>query len=117
MEDSPDVHDAVRLAADRLDLPADTQAGLMPRGRAKTGTVSRKVLEFGARLERGALAACIASPELVVLLGEMSADHFDSDKHRRVRQHLVEGTVDEDATALRAGLDARTASEGIDLRT
>ena len=39
-EDSPDHQDAVRLAADRLDLPADLQAGLASRTRAATGTIS-----------------------------------------------------------------------------
>src|SRR5207249_7674814 len=56
-EDSPERQDAVRLAADRLDLPKETQAGLAPgrRGSA-TGEISPRLLEAGERLERDALA-------------------------------------------------------------
>ncbi len=36
-EDSPDRHDAVKLAADRLDLPAETAAGLVARPRRLAG--------------------------------------------------------------------------------
>src|SRR6184192_4362104 len=39
-EDSPERQDAVRLAADRLDLPKETQAGLAPRGARETGAIS-----------------------------------------------------------------------------
>ena len=49
-EDSPERQDAMRLVADRLDLPAETQAGLAPSGAAAaaaTGTVSAKVLDAG----------------------------------------------------------------------
>ncbi|MET0202055.1 MAG: DNA primase, partial [Gaiellaceae bacterium] len=56
-EDSPERQDAVRLAADRLDLPKETQAGLAPHGRrGATGEISPRLLEKGARLERDALA-------------------------------------------------------------
>ena len=74
-EDSPERQDAMRLVADRLDLPPETQAGLAPRGAAAaTGTVSAKVLEAGERLERDALAGCMAHPEVVPLLAELSPD-------------------------------------------
>src|SRR5436190_4568343 len=63
-DDSPERQDAMRLAADRLDLPSDTQAGLAPGARAATGTVSAKLLERTDRYERDALAACIAFPSL-----------------------------------------------------
>ena len=47
-EDSPERQDALRLVADRLDLPPETQAGLAPTGAsATTGTVSSKVLDAG----------------------------------------------------------------------
>src|SRR4029079_15720545 len=51
-EDSPERQDAVRLAADRLDLPKETQAGLAPgRAGSATGEVSPKLLEAGDRLQ------------------------------------------------------------------
>ena len=62
VEDSPERADAVRYAADRLDLPADTAAGLVPRTLARTGSVSPKLLDAGDRLERRLLAACSTSP-------------------------------------------------------
>ena len=52
------------------------------------------------------------------LLAELSADHFDSELHRRFRGRLVEGgEEDEQLLALRAELDARAAREGLDERT
>jgi DNA primase len=113
-EDSPERQDAMRLAADRLDLPPDTQAGLAPRASRATGTVSRKVLEAGERLERDALAGCVAHPVLVSLLAELPPEHFDSELHRRARAHLIEpGQADADLLPLLAELDARAAAEGI----
>jgi DNA primase len=113
-EDSPERQDAMRLAADRLDLPPDTQAGLAPRASRATGTVSRKMLEAGARLERDALAGCVAHPQLVELLAELAPEHFDSELHRRARTHLLEpGTPEPDLVPLLAELDARAATEGI----
>jgi DNA primase len=117
-EESPARADAARYAADRLDLPPETQAGLAPRRGAKTGTVSAKVLAAGDRLERDALAGCLSHPELVRMLAELSAEHFDSDLHRRLREHLVEQRAAEpEVVALLAELDARAAAEGIDLET
>src|SRR5439155_11087450 len=55
-EDSPERHDAVRLAADRLNLPKETQAGFAPRSVRATGAISPRLLEAGERLEREALA-------------------------------------------------------------
>src|SRR5438093_159164 len=49
-EDSPERQDAVRLAADRLDLPKETQAGLAPGKRSgATGVLSPRLLEAGER--------------------------------------------------------------------
>jgi DNA primase len=113
-EDSPERQDAMRLAADRLDLPPDTQAGLAPRASRATGTVSRKVLAAGERLERDALAGCVAHPELVTLLAELAPEHFDTELHRRARAHLLEpGAPPADLVPLLAELDARAATEGI----
>jgi DNA primase len=117
-EDSPDHQDAVRLAADRLDLPADLQAGLASRTRAATGTISPKVLEAGDRLERDTLAGCIAHPQLVTSLAELEAEAFDSERHRALRSHLVQGgEPPEELLSLIAELDARAVAEKIDERT
>jgi DNA primase len=110
--------DAIEYAADRLDLPRDLQGALAPRVSRSTGVVSRKVLEAGERLERNALAGCVAHPELVRLLAELSPEHFDSDANRRLRARLVgEGPADADLVGLEAELDARAASEAIDEET
>ena len=79
--------------------------------------LSPKMLVRGDRLERDALAACVAHPALVKLLNEVSAEHFDSVLHRRFREHLVDGTTDDELVALLAELDARAASSGLDERT
>jgi hypothetical protein len=116
-EDSPERQDAVRLAADRLDLPKETQAGLVPRGqRRATGEISPRLLEKGSRLERDALAGVAAHAELRGLLAELSPEHFDVPLHRRAREHLLEpaGPPDEELVPLLAELDARAATEGID---
>jgi DNA primase len=119
-EDSPERQDAVRLAADRLDLPKETQAGLAPGGRsAATGEISPRLLEKGARLERDALAGVAAHAELHELLAELSSEHFDSELHRRARAHLLEpaDSPADDLVPLLAELDARAATEGIDEET
>jgi len=114
-EDSPERQEALRLVADRLDLPKETQAGLAPRRGAVTGTVSPKLLEAGDRLERDALAGCLAHPELVHLLAELAPEHFDDERHRRLQTHLVDpGEPDAELLPLLAELDARAAAEGID---
>jgi DNA primase len=119
-EDSPERQDAVRLAADRLDLPKETQAGLAPHGRrGATGEISLRLLEKGARLERDALAGVAAHPALTELLAELSPEHFDSELHRRAREHLLEPGAPpvEELVPLLAELDARAATEGIDQET
>ncbi|HTS73100.1 MAG TPA: DNA primase [Gaiellaceae bacterium] len=118
-EDSPERQDAVRLAADRLDLPKETQAGLAPgrRGGA-TGEISPRLLEAGERLERDALAGVAAHPELQGLLTELDPEHFDAELHRRARAHLLApGEADEELVPLLAELDARAAEGGIDEET
>src|SRR6187431_343538 len=59
-EDSPERQEAVRLLADRLDLPKETLAGLAPaRGGAQTRSEEPpRLLGAGDRLERETLAAC-----------------------------------------------------------
>jgi len=118
-EDSPERHDAVRLAADRLDLPKETQAGLAPYGsRGATGTISPRLLEAGDRRERDALAGVAAHPDLRELLAELTPEHFDSELHRRARAHMLEpGEPTEELVPLLAELDARAAEGGIDEET
>jgi len=118
-DDSPERQDAIRLAADRLDLPKETQAGLAPRlGAPATGTVSPRLLDAGERLERDALAGVAAHPSLVRVLAELGPEHFDSEMFRQLRAQLVSGAEPEgEVVGLVAELDARAASEGIDERT
>jgi len=111
-EDSPERQDAIRFAADKLDLPKETQAGLAPRAAASsTGSISPRLLDAGARLERHALAGVAAHRSLVSVLAELGPDHFDSDEHRRLREQLLGGGE------LDPELDARATAEGIDVRT
>ena len=118
-DDSPERQEALRLLADRLDLPRDTLAGLAPaRGStARRTEESPRLLGAGDRLEREVLAACVAHPSLVRGLAELSPDHFDAEVNRRFRDVLVTGREDPELTALRAELDARAAQEAIDERT
>jgi DNA primase len=118
-EDSPERQDAIRYAADKLDLPKETQAGLAPRsGASTTGRVSPRLLDAGARLERHALAGVAAHRGLVPVLAELGPEHFDSETYKQLRDQLVSGREpEEDLVGLVAELDARAASEGIDERT
>ncbi|HZR96848.1 MAG TPA: DNA primase [Gaiellaceae bacterium] len=116
ISDSPERQDALRLAADLLDLPPETQAGLAPaRGSSRTaGVVSPRLLDAGQRLERSALAGVAAHPELLRVLGELSDDHFTSDLHRRARAHLLgREPADGDLTPLLAELYALADEEEI----
>src|SRR5205823_2063752 len=110
--------DAVRLAADRLGLPASLQAGLAPAARTGGSAVSPKVLEAGVRQERDALAGVLAHASLTSLLAELTPEHFDLELHRRVREHLLEpGDADRELVGVLAELDARAAEESIDEAT
>ena len=120
LPDSPERHDALRLAADLLDLPPETQAGLAPaRGSSRTaGVVSPKLLDAGSRLERNALAGAAAHPELLRLLEQIGPEHFDDPLHRRARAHLLgEEPADGDLTPLLAELYALAAEEDITVET
>jgi DNA primase len=118
-EESPERQEALRLVADRLDLPRETQAGLAPRrgapARLASPSVSPRLLEAGTRKERDALAGVATHPHLRDLLAELSPDHFDDELHRRAREHLLDPhEPDRDLLQLLAELDARAAAEGID---
>ena len=117
-QDSPERQDAVRLAADRLGLPHELQAGLAPAARARSGAISTKALEAGVRLERDALAGVAAHPDLVPLLAELTPEHFDLELHCRAREELVSpGSPDRELIAFLAELDQRVATEAIDAGT
>jgi DNA primase len=113
VEDSPERAEAVRFAADRLDLPSDTAAGLAPRTLARTGTVSPRLLDAGERLERWLLAACSTAADLAErYLRPLDDRHFDNALHRRLRAHLVgEADGDPELVAARAELVATAAVE------
>jgi DNA primase len=120
VEDSPERQDALRLLADRLDLPRETLSGIAPaRGgkAAASDAQPRKLLDAGIRLEREALAAVVAHPDLLDQLAGLGEEHFDLDEHRRMRAALVARTPPEpDLVGLLAELDATAASEGITKR-
>jgi DNA primase len=92
LPDSPERLDAVRVAADLLDLPPETQAGLAPaRGSSRAaGVVSPRLLDAGQRLERSALAGVAAYPKLAPLLRELGPEHFEHEPHRRLRAYLLD---------------------------
>jgi len=114
--DSPERQDALRLAADLLDLPPETQAGLAPaRGSSRAaGVVSPRLLGAGSRLERRALAGIAANPELMPYLAELGPEHFDDELHRRARAHLLgHEPADGELTPLLAELYALAEQESL----
>ena len=120
VEDSPERQEALRLLADRLDLPRETLAGIAAATDTAPGRPGRapRVLDAADRRERLALAACLAHPSLVRLLAELTPEHFDEEPLRRLRATLVDGAPEDAALVpLRAELDALAAQEGIDERT
>ena len=118
-EESPERQDAIRYAADKLDLPKETQQGLAPsKSASSTGRVSARLLDAGERLEQNALAGVAAHRSLVPILAELGPEHFDREELRRLREQLLSGAEPEgDLVGLLAELDARATSEGIDERT
>jgi DNA primase len=116
LPDSPERQDALRLAADLLDLPPETQAGLAPaRGSSRNaGVVSPRLLDAGQRLERSALAGVAAHPELLRVLEELGDEYFLDDLHRRARAHLLgKEPADGELTPLLAELYALADREEI----
>jgi len=119
-EDSPERQEALRLVADRLDLPKETLGGIAPAartGQRPAAPEAPRILEAGDRLEREVLAACVAHPSLLPGLEELTPEHFDSELNRRFRAMLVSKREDSELTGLLAELDARAAQEAIDKRT
>jgi DNA primase len=120
LPDSPEHLDAIRVAADLLDLPPETQSGLAPaRGSARTaGVVSPRLLDAGQRLERSALAGAAAHDSLLPDLELLGPEHFDDELHRRARAFLLgHEASDADLTALLAELYALRDEEEITLET
>jgi DNA primase len=110
----PEQEEAARYASDRLKVPLRVGAGTAPTVRQ----ARPKVVEAGHRLERDALAGCVAHPGVLALLADLAPDHLDDELHRRLRAHLVDGgDADPDVVRLLAELDARAAAEGIDEET
>jgi len=117
LPESPEQAEAVRVAGSLLDLPTEVEAGLLPRRTRYGGSVSRKAIDAGSRLERSALAGVAAHPELARVLAELGPEHFDDPLHRRARAHLVGGPEDEELTPLLAELYARADEESITEQT
>jgi DNA primase len=120
LPDSPEHLEAIRVAADLLDLPPETQSGLAPaRGSARTaGVVSPRLLDAGQRLERSALAGAAGHESLLPELELLGPEHFDDELHRRARAYLLgQEAVDGDLTALLAELYALQDEEEITLET
>ena len=114
LPDSPERRAAWRLANDRLDMTIQVRAAV-PSTKA---AVTPRMLGAGERLERDALAGCIAHPELLKVLAELGPEHFDVELHRRVRDYLVAPRdPDDELVQLLAELDARATAEGIDRET
>ena len=113
--ESPERHEAWRLANDRLGLTVELRAS----GTASLGAaLSPRLVDAADKLERSALAGVRAHPELLSVLAEVSPEHFDSNANRALREALLSGAeLDEDLTRQAAELDARAEAEGIDLAT
>jgi len=120
LPDSPEHLEAIRVAADLLDLPPETQSGLAPaRGSARTaGVVSPRLLDAGQRLERRALAGVAGHESLLPELERLGSKQFDDELHRRARAYLLgQEPADGELTALLAELYALRDEEEITLET
>ncbi len=116
LPDSPEHLEAIRVAADLLDLPPETQSGLAPaRGSARTaGVVSPRLLDAGQKLERSSLAGVAVNEGLRAELAEMAPELFDDELHRRARAYLLgEEGADGELTSLLAELYAIAETESI----
>ena len=115
--ESPERHEAWRLANDRLGLTVELRASGAAT-QSLGAALSPRLVGAADKLERSALAGVRAHPALRPVLVTLDGSHFDSEEHRRLREHLVTGGVgDDELTGLVAELDARAAAEAIDETT
>jgi DNA primase len=118
LPESPERHEAWRLANDQLGLTVQLRAAA--GGTASAGdAMSPRLVAVGDKLERSALAGVRAHPALGRVLSELGPEHFDSDLHRRARDELLSPsrTPEAELVSLLAGLDALADKEGIDEET
>src|SRR5215218_9731010 len=114
--ESPERHEAWRLANDRLGLTVQLRAA---GGGTMTGrAISPKLLEASDRLELSALAGVRRHPKLGRILAELGPQHFDGALNRRAVPVLIGlEEADVELTRLLAALDAHAETQGIDEQT
>jgi DNA primase catalytic core len=118
LPESPERHEAWRLANDQLGLTVQLRAAA--GGTASAGdALSPRLVEVGDKLERSALAGVRAHPALVRVLAELGPEHFDAELHRQTRDELLAPSKapEPELVSLLAGLDALAEKEGIDEET
>ena len=113
--ESPERHDAWRLANDRLGLTIQLRTAVSSTGSGSA--LSPRLIDAGEKLERSALAGVRAHPALRRVLAELTPEHLDSDVNRRLRDALVTEKADEELLPLVAQLDALAETDGIDEET
>ncbi len=116
LPESPERHDAWRLANDRLGLTVQLRSAVSGTTMGG-GALSPKLVDAGERLERSALAGVRAHPSLVRVLSELGPEHFDVELHKRVASALTRGVEASELTPFLAELDAVAESEAIDEQT
>ena len=112
--DSPERQDALRLAADLLDLPPETQAGLAPaRGSSRPPASSLLACSTRGSGSSGARSpASRRTPSSAASSRSSVPEQFDHELHRRARAHLLgEEPADGELTPLLAELYALAESE------
>ena len=118
LPESPERHEAWRLANDQLGLTVQLRAAA--GGTASAGDqLSPRLVEVGDKLERSALAGVRTHPALGRVLAELGPEHFDSELHRQARDELLlpSKAPEPELVSLLAGLDALAEKEGIDEET
>jgi DNA primase len=113
--ESPERHDAWRLASDRLGLTIQLRTAVSSTGSGSA--LSPRLIDAGEKLERSALAGVRAHPALRRVLAELTPEHIDSDINRRLRDALLTEKTDEELLPLVAELDALAEADGIDEET
>jgi hypothetical protein len=104
------------LVSDRTGTTVRFATGAIPSARA--AATAPRAIDAGTRLERNALAGALAHADLRPLLAQLTPEHFYDPLHRKMREHIVDGSaLDADGIELLAELDARAEAEGIDAAT